>query len=344
MIRIKKAIRYMMLVFVTILIIPVFITIFYSNRRNTYHVNAAQQEYVVQPIDHNTIDENEIINENETIDAKEVMMVYNPGFEIVNDIGIEEYVKGVVAAEMPVSFEMEALKAQAVAARTYALKAMQNNQNIEQEDIGQAYLNEKQLRQKWGVNYNNYWLRISQAVDETQSEVITYQDEMIEAVFHSTSAGYTENSENTWSKPLPYLKSVDSKLDENAPGFISQKTLSQNEMMRLLQNKYPNITLTNAPILSQIQVISRSQAGYILEIQIGNKVLTGSEVRGVFGLKSSNLTIKQQSDQVIFTTKGYGHGVGMSQYGANFMAKAGSNYIEILKHYYQQVEITKYNE
>jgi stage II sporulation protein D len=335
---IKKFLSYALMVVFTIIVLPVFITLLYSGRRNTYNVNAAQdQEYIA-------VNKNDDKSNDNVDQIQQQVTVYNPGFEIIEDVGIERYVKGVVAAEMPVSFEIEALKAQAVAARTYALRAMAGNSDIEPKDIGQAYLDEQQLRQKWGENYSAYWLRVSQAVDQTKAEVITYNDEMILAAFHSTSAGYTENSENIWSQTLPYLKSVESKQDENAPGFITQKTMSQNELITRLKNKYADIKITKSSILSQIQIVSRSKAGYILELQVGNKVLTGREIRELLALKSSDFTIKQQGDQVIFTTKGYGHGVGMSQYGANYMAKAGSRYDEILKHYYQGVEIVKYHE
>jgi stage II sporulation protein D len=335
---IKKLLSYALTIVLTLIVIPVFITLLYTGRRDTYKVSAAQDEqYVVT-------DNNNSSNKDSKNKDNPVLTVYNPGFEMIEDIGIEEYIKGVVAAEMPVSFEMEALKAQAVAARTYALRAIGKDTTIQPDNIGQAYLDEQQLKQKWGSNYNAYWLRVSQAVEQTKAEVITYQDEMILAAFHSTSAGFTENSENIWAKALPYLKSVESKQDENAPGFITQKTISQNEFITLMQKHYPDIRLTKLAITSQIQIISRSKAGYVLELQVGNKVLTGQQMRETFGLRSTDFTVKQQHDQVIFTTKGYGHGVGMSQYGANYMAKAGSSYREILKHYYQGVEIMKYNE
>lgn len=274
----------------------------------------------------------------------EKIKVYNPEIEIIEDIGIEEYVKGVVAAEMPVSFEQEALKAQAVAARTYALKKMEENENISEQDIEQAYLSKEELKQRWGNDYNTYWNKINKAVNDTRGLVMTYDDEMIDAVFHSTSAGYTENSENIWSQALPYLKSVDSHQDENSPEFITEVSFSSKEIISKLQSLYSDILFTDASLLQQIQIVERSQAGYILQIQIGNKMLTGKQVREALNLKSSNFTITQKDDNIIFITKGYGHGAGMSQYGANYMAKEGSTYEEILKHYYQDVKITKYNE
>lgn len=317
----RDFIKYIITVIFALIILPISITLLYNN-----------QHRIKIPI------ETEVKLNNEP-QLPEKIKVYSPEIEIIDDIGIEEYIKGVVAAEMPVSFEEEALKAQAVAARTYALKKLGENENIAETDISQAYLSKEELKQRWGNNYNTYWNKISKAVDSTRNQIMTYNDEIIEAVFHSTSAGFTENSENIWSQSLPYLKGVDSHQDENAPDFVSTKSISSSEIIGRLQNKYKDIILTDAPLIQQIQIIERSEGGYILQIQIGNKILSGADVRILLNLKSTNFTVKQNGDDLIFTTKGYGHGVGMSQYGANYMAQEGYKYDEILKHYYQGVKI-----
>lgn len=318
----KKFLGYIITVVFALVILPTFITLLYNSEKEVKEES----------------EDTEIIYDNQ------ITKVYSPEIEIIQDIGIEEYIKGVVAAEMPALFEEEALKAQAVAARTYALKKMKDNKDIVETDIGQAYLSKEELKQNWGSNYNTYWKRISKAVDATKNQVMMYDNEMIDAVFHSTSAGYTENSENMWSVSLPYLRGVESHQDEKAPDFVTEKSIKAEEVIGKLQNRYKDIVLTDVPLLQQIQIVQRSEAGYILEIQIGNKILTGREVREVLGLKSSNFTINQNGDELIFTTRGYGHGVGMSQYGANYMAQDGSSYDEILKHYYQGIKITKYSE
>lgn len=318
----KKFLGYIITVVFALVILPTFITLLYNSEKEVKEES----------------EDTEIIYDNQ------ITKVYSPEIEIIQDIGIEEYIKGVVAAEMPALFEEEALKAQAVAARTYALKKMKDNKDIVETDIGQAYLSKEELKQNWGSNYNTYWKRISKAVDATKNQVMMYDNEMIDAVFHSTSAGYTENSENMWSVSLPYLRGVESHQDEKAPDFVTEKSIKAEEVIGKLQNRYKDIVLTDVPLLQQIQIVQRSEAGYILEIQIGNKILTGREVREVLGLKSSNFTINQKGDELIFTTRGYGHGVGMSQYGANYMAQDGSSYDEILKHYYQGIKITKYSE
>lgn len=319
----RKFLYYIIMVLLAFIILPTFITILNQSKDNN-------------------VDDSKFIKNSSSNYQKNIIKVYNPEIEIIEDIGIDEYIKGVVAAEMPASFEEEALKAQAVAARTYTLKHMEANPDIASDDIEQAYLSKEELKQKWGNDYELYWNKISKAVDDTANEVMVYEDEMIDAVFHSTSAGYTENSENIWSESMPYLKAVDSYQDENAPDFITEKSINSLEVVGRLQAKYSDIILTDAPLIQQIQIIERSEGGYVLKIQIGNKIISGADLRLILGLKSSNFTISQNGDNVLFTTKGYGHGVGMSQYGANFMAQDGNTYKEILKHYYQGIEIVNY--
>ncbi|NLJ87881.1 MAG: stage II sporulation protein D [Epulopiscium sp.] len=261
----------------------------------------------------------------------------------IMEIEFEEYIKGVVAAEMPASFELEALKAQGVAARTYAIRKMRQNNNKDKADIstdsvkGQAYLSQEKLKQKWGDNFYTYYNKISQAVDDTKGEILVYEEEPIEAVFHSTSAGITQSAKDIWQVDVPYLQSVESIGEEDSPAFMEEKKLSKEEIVEALKNKYPDIIIQD--LVGQIQIIERSSGGYIKKIQIGNKIFSGEEVRNLFNLKSSCFSIKEEGDYLIFITKGYGHGAGMSQYGANYMAKEGKTYIEILKHYYKDVEI-----
>ncbi len=322
----KKVMSYTLLVVVTIWVLPMIISLYDKN----YYVDGQETKEVI-------IVKNEIIGDTYTD-------VCNPETEIIEELGLEEYIKGVVAAEMPVSFEKEALKAQAVAARTYSLRRLQRKEGIDEEEIAQAYLSEKELKERWGEKYLIYKSKIDSAVEETEGEIMTYEDEIIEAVFHSTSAGYTENSENLWNEEKPYLKSVESKQDEKAPDYIVKTIFENDAIVAKLEQKYSDVVITNAPILQQIQVIKRSEAGYIMQIQIGNKIFTGNEIRVLLGLRSTNFTVNQKDNKVTITTRGYGHGIGMSQYGANYMAQDGKNYKEILKHYYQGVDIVKYVE
>lgn len=272
--------------------------------------------------------------------------VMNPETEEIVETPFEDYIKGVVGAEMPALFEFEALKAQSVAARTYAVRKMKESQDAGEGtdvpyEIGQAYQTKEELRQKWGAHFEEYYKKVSDAVDSTRDEIMVYEEEPILAVFHSTSAGKTETAANVWGQDLPYLQSVDSIGDEQAPDFQTVTTMTQSQVIGRLQSKYTDLTLTEGKLLEQMQIVERTPAGYVKKVQLGNKLLTGKDIREALGLKSSDFTVAQNGENIVFTTKGYGHGAGMSQYGANFMAQQGSTYDEILKHYYQGVEITK---
>ena len=251
----------------------------------------------------------------------------------------ENYIKGVVAAEMPALFQTEALKAQAVSARTYATRKMyESNTNTIPYDIGQAYITVEEMKQKWGEHFTEYYNKISDAVEQTKGEIMIYDNEPILAVFHSESAGKTEDAENVWQKQIPYLKSVDSSLDKNAPDFEKSISYTFDEMTKSFCNTYKDFSFSN----NQIKILSHTPAGYVQKIQIGNKTLTGREVREILNLRSSNFTVNIENNTVIFTTKGYGHGAGMSQYGAEFMAKEGKTYREILQHYYTGISFSHY--
>ena len=260
-----------------------------------------------------------------------------------NNDEFEDYIKGVVAAEMPALFEKEALKAQAVSARTYAVRKMQENNSTDVPyDIGQAYITLEQMQQKWGDKFQNYYRKISEAVDETRGQIMVYDNEPILAVFHAESAGKTESAENVWQQQIPYLKSVDSSLDKNAPDFEKSVSLTNDEVVKRFCNKYRDISLDSKALAQQIKILSYTPAGYVQQVQVGNQILSGREVRETLGLRSSNFTIQSQNNTMIFTTKGYGHGAGMSQYGAQFMAKEGKNYKQILQHYYTGISFENY--
>ncbi len=264
--------------------------------------------------------------------------------EIIRTSELENYIKGVVAAEMPALFEIEALKAQAVSARTYAVRKMkENNSNAVPYDIGQAYLSIEQMQQKWGENFTTYYNKISEAVDSTRGEIMTYENEPILAVFHAESAGKTEAAENVWTQEIPYLKSVDSSLDKNAPDFETSISFTYDECIKRFSNQYGNLSLSKDTLPQQLKILSHTPAGYVQQIQVGNKILTGREVRETLHLRSSNFSIQTQNDMVIFTTKGYGHGAGMSQYGAEFMAREGKSYQQILQHYYTGISFSVYD-
>lgn len=256
----------------------------------------------------------------------------------IDNVPLEDYIVGVLAGEMPISFEVEALKAQAVAARTYVMKRLVNNKNNDYDIIdttlNQVYLDNDELKKKWGNNYVNYINKLKTAVLETSGEYITYKDNIIDALFFSTSVGATENSEEVFVSALPYLRSVDSSWDaEVSPVFSESNTFSLNDF-------YNKLNLTYSNNLS-IDVLQTTSTGRIKKIKINGTTFNGTTVAGKLGIRSDYFNISRDNDTVLVTTKGYGHGVGMSQYGAEAMAKKGYTYDKILKHYYKDVDIKK---
>ncbi|WP_366247780.1 stage II sporulation protein D [Terribacillus aidingensis] len=258
----------------------------------------------------------------------------------VETVPLETYVTRVVASEMPADFELEALKAQAVAARTYVVRYMEDHQAEKPEAIevsdstsDQVYKNEDELRQAWGRDYEEKMTKLTEAAEGTSGEIITYDGEPITPSFFSTSNGYTENAENYWENPLPYLKSVESPWDKQSPKFEDQKVIEIEEAEKLLGVEIDPNTPPGE--------LKRNSSQRVAEVAIGGKQFTGREIREKLGLKSTDFTLSMKDDHLIFQTKGYGHGVGMSQYGANGMAAEGKSYKDILTYYYKDTEINK---
>lgn len=266
-------------------------------------------------------------------------------------IEFEEYVKGVVASEMPSDFEEEALKAQAVAARTYSLAKVQNakkNGNSSTHPKApvcdtvhcQVYQDKAQLKKGKGADWmRSDWEKISAAVEDTKGQLLYYDGQLVQqALFHSSSGGKTENCEDVFASAVPYLVSVESPYEEDATHKKETLTLSLSEFSAKIKASYPDIsfgTITSGGI----KILSRSSGGRVDQMRIGNGTVTGKHVREALGLYSANFTISTGKDTITFTTTGSGHGVGMSQYGANGMAKEGYSYKEILQHYYSGTTI-----
>jgi len=257
----------------------------------------------------------------------------------IKDIPIEEYVIGVVAGEMPANFNEEALKAQAVASRTYALKRKQNNKkdyDVLDNTNYQVYINEDKMKEKWNNEYETYYKKIKTAVNSTKGEVILYKNNLIDALFFSTSNGYTEDNKDVFEDELPYLISVKSNWDEKeSPVFKTQNDFSTEEFLA-------NLGFLDTHKI-KIDDINKTKTGRVKTITINDKVFNGRDIRNIFGLRSTSFTINIENNMVHFNVLGYGHGVGMSQYGANGMAKEGYNYKQILKHYYKNCKIKKIN-
>lgn len=249
----------------------------------------------------------------------------------VEKIELEEYIIGVVGAEMPAAFHIEALKAQAIISRTYALKARSKEKTLSDNESTQSYKSNDELKKLWGANYNTYYNKIKSAVTKTKGMYLTYKGNYIEAVYHSTSNGKTESSVNVWGNSYPYLVSVESKYDNLNSSFTKTKKISYEELSKKL-----GLTITGETIFN---IISKTSGNRVNQITIGDKTFTGVKLRNLLGLRSADFSILKEDDGVVFTTKGYGHGVGLSQYGANGYAKNGLNYKQILLHYYPGVSL-----
>ena len=243
-------------------------------------------------------------------------------------VSIDDYIIGVVAAEMPASFEEEALKAQSVASRTYLINTLSTTNLVDTTTNNQVYIDKSAMQEKWGNDYNKYYNKISNCVKETKDKIITYQNKPIKAFYYSMSNGYTESSLNVFNKQLDYLNIIESKWDKDNQEII---TISKNDFCTKLNIDCSNIRITN---------IKKDKSNRIESITINNKIYTGIEIRKLLNLRSTDFEIDITDSLISVTTKGYGHGVGMSQYGANNMAKEGYTYEEILKYYYQNIEIS----
>jgi stage II sporulation protein D len=257
----------------------------------------------------------------------------------IEKVPFEEYIVGVLAGEMPLYFKEEALKAQAVASRSYALKRMEYNKNKSYDVVdntnNQVYLDNEYLKKAWGTNYTTNINKLRKIVNATSCEYLDYNGAVVDAFFFSTSTGKTEDAKDVFNVSLPYLKSVSSTWDEKvSPVFYDYYTFS-------LDNFYKKLGLSKDENI-KIEVTNVSGAGRIKNIKINNVNFTGSKISSIFGLRSTSFIIKKEGNNINITTNGFGHGVGMSQYGAEGMAIEGYKYDEILKHYYSGVKIKKY--
>ena len=280
-------------------------------------------------------------------ESEDIISVYVTSEDKVVEMSKSQYLKEVVSAEMPADFHIEALKAQAVAARSYLTSRMNAYKQSEKpkEHKGadictdpthcKAWISQEKRMESWGDSAKSNWDKISRAVDETSGQIITYNNEVISAVFHSTSSGRTENSKDVWGGDRPYLVSVESPGDLYSPKYKSEKSISVEEFKKTISNNIENVDF-NKELVGEIE---RSEAGGIITISVGGVEIKGSKLRTLFDLRSTNINVTVTGDTVNFDVTGYGHGVGMSQYGANYLANQGTNYIDILKTYYQGVEI-----
>ena len=262
--------------------------------------------------------------------------------EIV-ELTMDAYLWGVVAAEMPASFELEALKAQACAARTYTAVLQTSSKHPDADICGdstccQAYIERSAAETRWGLSAREYGEKIAQAVAETDGLGVLYDGQPIQALFFSSAAGKTVDAMEVWGNAVAYLKSVDSPEGEEVPNYRTQVTLGAEEVKSLTLTAYPGADLSGDPS-AWFGEASRNQGGGVISIPLGGITLTGRQVRTLFSLRSASFSVTWDGGQFVFDVTGYGHGVGMSQYGANTMAKTGSSFAEILTWYYTGAEV-----
>ncbi|MHB1394378.1 MAG: stage II sporulation protein D [Clostridia bacterium] len=273
--------------------------------------------------------------------------VYMIDTDKVVTMNLEDYILGVVAGEMPASFHVEALKAQALAARTYTMLRMRRfggsgcSKHPEAEICTdsthcQAYRNPATVKKDLD--------KLKEAVYGTAGEVIVYDNRLIDAVFHSTSGGKTENSEEIWSSKVPYLRSVMSQYEEHSPKYVAQQEVSIDNFIQGMKKLDAVVKISKKNIKNEIKVLERSEGGRIIKLKVGDKTFKGMDVRNALGLNSSNFNYTVGISTILFTVVGNGHGIGMSQYGADGMAKNGAGYKDIVIHYYQGVDIVSIND
>ncbi len=283
------------------------------------NVNVVEENTMIESI------KDDLIEVHEDMDNNTYITIQRSNGQMVT-LELEEYITGVVSSEMPALFHTEALKAQAIIARTYALKAMSKGKLLTDTNSTQNYKDAEQLKTIWGGNFNTYYYKVKESVSSTKGMFLTYNGNYIEAVYHSTSNGKTESSIYGWGNYYPYLVSVDSQYDSLNPSFLVNTTLSYEKLSTLLD--------TDINIDTEFNIIDKTDGDRVKTIMVDDKSYTGVNFRNILGLRSADFDIEKTNSGITFTTRGYGHGVGMSQYGANGMAKNGYSYIQILNHYY----------
>ncbi len=330
-----KKIYIILLIFIfCIFAIPI---IFTKNTVNGKNVNETKEENIIEEVQQVNYD----YKQYDTI-----KLLHKDSGEI-EELPLDTYLLGVVSAEMPANFEQEALNAQSVVARTYTIYSISHNQGkhgeadiCDDSNCCQAWISKEDRLAKWDeTERESNWKKILTAVNTTAGKIITYNGEVIDAFFHSNSGGTTEMPVNVWGgTDYPYLQSVETAGEEAYSQYSSEAIFSKEELKNKMLEKHSDFSIDYNQD-DCIKIEEYTDSGRVKTIKIGNLHLSGVEVRSVLGLKSANFLISIDGDNIKFSVIGYGHGVGMSQTGADSMAKSGSNYEEIIKHFYTGVEI-----
>ncbi len=298
----------------------------------------------------NSVFSDEVTGDTDTIEIIEnvdvsTVKVMSANSKNITEMNLNDYLLGVVAAEVNPTYHEEAIKAQIIASHTLLLYVKgHKDDSLKNADISdssathQGFLTTQQQKEKWGDNYDAYVSKISKCIDDVVNLTLQYNGEYINSVFHSMSNGRTENAQDVWGGSYPYLQSVPSVGDTLSPAHISSVSVSIDEFKKKIESQNSKLSEN---LDEWINGITNTDTGMVKTIKIGDKEFKGTDIRTLFNLKSSTFTVELKDSEFIFTVKGYGHGVGMSQYGANHMANQGFSYEEILKHYYKDIEIKK---
>lgn len=339
----KKILLYILSFIILFFILPIIFTI----------TPKAETEEVVSNIENVTQEQPEQEVETTIYDYQKykTIKLFHSGSGQIEELPIDEYLYGVVSSEMPANYEAEALKAQAIVARTYTIYQIMNNSGkhpsadiCDNSSCCQAWISKDERLSKWAPEEaESNWNKIVDAVNSTSGKIITYQNKPINAFFHSNSGGKTESSLNIWGGiDYPYLKSVETAGEEGYTQYSSEAKFTKEELLNKLKEKYEDCEIDYSQE-NCIQILEYTTSGRVKTIKFGNKEIAGTEARTILGLRSTNFTFTISGDEIIFSVIGYGHGVGMSQTGADALAKSGSNCEEIIKHFYTDVEIVEVN-
>lgn len=337
----RKLTIYIMLLILISFLIPIIFTRKFEDNKQTSstseHINNKEEN--TQKVDETSYDYKKY----------NIVKVLHTKNNNVEEMKLDEYLYGVVSAEMPVSFEKEALKAQSIVARTYTIyKIIHNGGKHGEADICddssccQAWISKQDRLSKWEeLERESNWNKIMQAVNETKGKIITYKGEPINAFFHSNSGGSTEAPINVWGgSGYPYLQTVETSGEDSYTQYNSEVNLSKKELISKMKEKYQDFSI-NFEEENPIKILEYTEGKRVKTIKIGNKNLSGVEVRSIFTLKSANFNVEIKDDNIKFSVIGYGHGVGMSQTGADSLAKQGKNSDEIITHFYTGVDVTE---
>lgn len=345
----KKYISQFLALSLSVMVIPA-VPVYISGRTERTEKKSAAPETAEAPDTEESTEAPDTVAEEKTAaaDPGEPYKVLDMASGQVIEVPVRDYVIGAVCAEMPASFHEEALKAQAVAAHTYAERQRIRERRSPTADLMgadfsndtsryQGYFTEAQARQYFGESFEESYRKISEAADEVLPYIMIYEDEPIVAAFHSMSTGQTESAENAWGAAAPYLVPVDSSYDTKAPGYMEEVRLTRDVLRQKLETAFPGIVLGDE-LSSWITAEESSGSGTVLRATAGDRSVSGNDLRQALALRSACFDVRYEGEEAVFTTRGYGHGVGMSQYGADSMAQEGKNWKEILEHYYPGAE------